>query len=58
MSGDKYRGLANYEFEMLSTYNSEKDRGIVHTSAWPDMMSILQSRWNQYGSCYKQVLSR
>ncbi len=49
MSGDKYRGLKQYEFEMLSTYNGEKDRGIVHMSGWRDRMSFLQARWDQYG---------
>lgn len=35
------------DVERLATYNSERTRGIVHTSEWQDKMKLLQQEFNE-----------
>lgn len=39
-------GLTGYEVERLARYNTERERGIVHTAEWQAEMAELQARFN------------
>ena len=41
-------GLNADQMSLLSTYNSEVARGIVHTGDWDRQMAALQTRFNRH----------
>jgi hypothetical protein len=38
----EFGGLTQHEMEQLATYNTERDRGLMHTPEWQEKMRSLQ----------------
>lgn len=41
-------GLTETELRVLSTYNAEVARGILHTHAWREQMACLQREFDDH----------
>jgi hypothetical protein len=40
-------GLTQFETQILGQYNSERNRGLLHTPAWMEEMADLQRRFDE-----------
>ena len=47
----EYEPLTDAEVFRLANYNSERDRGLLHTPEWQDSMAGLQERYRYAGMC-------
>jgi len=48
--------FSRYELEQLATYNSERARGLVHTTEWQRKMQALQARWHALQDDWNEAL--
>jgi hypothetical protein len=50
--------MTEAEVHMLSTYNGERLRGLVHTDEWKAKMAYLQEVWNDWAGSPTGIIIR